>query len=134
MRYSLSALALVLLAGASPQDTPTTPPNPIDAYFSGVWTSKGVKPGAPAGDLALFRRLHLDLLGRGPQPDEIRAWVKDKGADKRAKLVDRLLSSDECAEFFADIWLQALIDHSMTYQDFLRTDIGPLRRWLRAGF
>jgi hypothetical protein len=133
MRFAPFAVVLVL-AGAAPQDTPTVPANPIDAYFSGVWTSKGVKPAAPAGDLVLFRRLHIDLLGRGPTPDEIRAWTKDKAVDKRAKLVDRLLAADECAEFFADVWLDALIDHNMTYQDFLRTDVGPLRRWLRTCF
>ncbi len=138
MRFCItSALAFALalaLAGASPQDVPTVPPNPIDAYFSGVWNSKGVKPAAPATDLVLFRRLHLDLLGRGPSPDEIRAWIKDKGAEKRAKLIDRLVAADECAEFFADVWLDALVDHTMTYQDLVRTDIGPLRRWLRASF
>src|SRR5688572_8522473 len=133
MKFALAAVIL-LLAGASPQDVPTVASNPIDAYFSGVWASKGVKPAGPADDLVFFRRLHLDLLGRGPSPDEIRAWMKDKTPDKRAKLIDRLVAADECSEFFADVWLDALIDHSMTYQDFLRTDVGPLRRWLRTSF
>lgn len=134
MRIPLTAAVVLLLSGAAPQETPTVPANPIDAYFSGVWTSKGVKPAAPAADLVLFRRLHLDLFGRGPAPDEIRAWLKDKAPDKRAKLIDRMIAANECAEFFSDIWLDALIDHSMTYQDFLRTDVGPLRRWLRTCF
>jgi hypothetical protein len=41
---------------------------------------------------------------------------------------------DDCAEFFADVWPDALVDHSMSYQDLLRTDVGPLRRWLRTCF
>jgi hypothetical protein len=134
MKFAPLALLLLVSASAGAQDTATGPSNPIDAYFSGVWASRGVKPAAPADDLVFFRRLHLDLLGRGPAPDEIRAWIKDKTADKRAKLIDRLVAADECSEFFADVWLDALIDHSMTYQDFLRTDVGPLRRWLRTSF
>src|SRR5688572_9100484 len=122
MRVTLVAASALLLSASWPQDTATVPANPIDAHFSGVWASKGLTAGAPASDLVLFRRLHIDLLGRGPTPDEIRAWQKDKAADKRAKLIDRMLASDECAEFFADVWLDALIDHTMTYQDFLRTD------------
>ncbi|HEU4339111.1 MAG TPA: DUF1549 domain-containing protein [Planctomycetota bacterium] len=134
MRFAPFGLLLLLPAFARQQDTPTVPSNPIDAYFSGVWNSKGVKPAGPADDIVFFRRLHIDLFGRGPSPDEIRAWMKDKAADKRAKLVDRMIAADECSEFFADVWLDALIDHSMTYQDFLRADVGPLRRWLRASF
>ncbi|HZN61966.1 MAG TPA: DUF1549 domain-containing protein [Planctomycetota bacterium] len=134
MRITLIAAVTLALAGAAPQDVPSVPANPIDAYFSGLWSAKGVKPAGPASDLVLFRRLHLDLYGRGPSPDEIRAWMKDKGPDKRAKLIDRMVAGDECAEFFADVWLDALMDHAMTYQDLLRTDVGPLRRWLRTCF
>lgn len=133
MRSILAAAAVLLvLPAAGPQDESTGPSNPIDTYFAGVWGSKGLKPAGPAPDLALFRRLTFDLLGRGPLPDEIRAWTKDKAPDKRAKLIDRLLAADERAEFFADLWVDALVDHSMTNQDFSRTDIGPFRRWLRA--
>jgi len=134
MKIAATAALVLALAGASPQETPTVQGNPIDHYFSGLWNTKNLKPAGPAPDLIFFRRLHIDLYGRGPSPDEIRAWIKDKAPDKRAKLVDRMVANDECAEFFADLWLDALIDHSMTYQDFLRTDVGPLRRWLRTSF
>src|SRR5688572_24187416 len=134
MKLAVTAAAVLILAGAAPQETPTGPGNPIDAYFSGIWASKGLKPAEPATDIVFFRRLHLDLFGRGPTADEIRAWTKDKTPDKRARLVDRMVAANECAEFFADVWLDALIDHTMTYQDFLRTDVGPLRRWLRTAF
>ena len=134
MKLAVTAATVLVLAGAAPQETPTGPGNPIDAYFSGIWAAKGLTPADPASDTVFFRRVPLDLFGRGPTADEIRAWMKDKAPDKRARLVDRMLSANECAEFFADVWLDALIDHTMTYQDFLRTDVGPLRRWLRASF
>ena len=79
MRFAPFAAALLIPAFASPQDTPSVPSNPIDAYFSGLWKAKNATPAGPASDLVLFRRLHLDLLGRGPTPDEIRAWMKEKG-------------------------------------------------------
>ena len=117
-----------------PQQTPTSPANPIDAWFGGVWSRASVTPGPASDDGALFRRITLDLFGRLPTPDEIRAFTADRATDKRARLVDRMLAADECAEFLSDVWLDALIDHSVVAQDFGRTDLGPFRRWLRTQF
>jgi hypothetical protein len=135
MKRVFAIVAVLALSGFGPgQQTPTGPPNPIDAWFTGYWSSKGAKPAGPATDLVFFRRVTLDLFGRLPTPDEIRAFTADKAPDKRAKLVERMLVADECAEFLSDVWLDALIDHQMTQQDFGRADMGPLRRWLRTSF
>src|SRR5262245_38348670 len=118
------SLGAILLA----QDAPA---NPVDAYFKTSWTEAGVSPAAPAGDAELLRRLTLDLWGRLPAPEEIRAFVADKSPDKRAKLIDRQLRSEEFGEFFADLWLDILVDHDVTQQDFARSDLGPFRLWLK---
>lgn len=45
-----------------------------------------------AGDLVFLRRACIDLAGRLPAPEEIRQFLPDKAAAKRAHLVDRLLA------------------------------------------
>ncbi|HXG10020.1 MAG TPA: DUF1549 and DUF1553 domain-containing protein [Gemmataceae bacterium] len=58
-------------------------------------------PVSPAADDATFlRRVRLDLTGTLPRRDEVEAFLTDRSADKRAKLVDRLLRSDA----FVDYW------------------------------
>src|SRR5262249_9748278 len=58
-------------------------------------------PVAPAADDATFvRRVRLDLTGALPDRDEVEAFLADRSADKRARLVDRLLQSDA----YVDYW------------------------------
>src|SRR5687768_7169348 len=48
-----------------------------------------------ASDAEFLRRVHLDLVGRIPTAEEVRAFLADTAADKRPKVIDRLLASDE---------------------------------------
>ncbi len=54
----------------------------------------------PASDAAWLRRLTLDLTGRLPTPETTAAWLSDDSADKRQRIVDSLLSSDDFAEYW----------------------------------
>ncbi len=61
-----------------------------------------------AGDAEFVRRIHLDLTGRIPTAEEVRAYLQDGDAQKRARLVDRLLAGREFARHLAitvDLWL-----------------------------
>src|SRR5437868_771910 len=55
------------------------------------------RPAEVADDEEFIRRLTLDLVGVIPRADDVRAFLADQAADKRAKLIDRLLASDEHA-------------------------------------
>jgi Protein of unknown function (DUF1553)/Protein of unknown function (DUF1549) len=59
-----------------------------------------VPPSAPATDTAFLRRVSLDLTGEQPAPEEVRPFVADTDPEKRAKLIDRLLKSDEFVKFW----------------------------------
>jgi hypothetical protein len=54
----------------------------------------------PADDATFLRRVRLDLTGRLPSRDEIEAFLAEGSADKRERLIDRLLKSND----FIDYW------------------------------
>ena len=86
---------------------------------------------APADDYTFCRRATLDLAGRLPTPDEIRAFARSKDREKK---VDELLASPDAALYHADLWMQWLIDHDFENRDFYRFRPAELHAWLKAGF
>jgi hypothetical protein len=58
-------------------------------------------PSDLCGDATFVRRVHLDLTGLLPTADEAAAFLADPAKDKRARLIDRLLVTEEFARFWA---------------------------------
>ncbi len=73
---------------------------------------KGLKgPAAPRADDAEFlRRVYLNLTGVIPSRDEARAFLADKAADKRVKLVDKVLASEGYARHMTNLFDVLLMD------------------------
>jgi hypothetical protein len=69
--------------------------NFIDEELFKRLESLRVPPSPPAPDAAFLRRVSLDLTGELPTPDQIRRFLADPDPEKRTKLVDRLLGSQE---------------------------------------
>jgi hypothetical protein len=68
-------------------------------------------PASPLADDAEFlRRVHLDLTGRLPTYEQTTAFLDSKDADRRAKLIDELLSRPEYGLHFATLWREADAD------------------------
>ena len=54
-----------------------------------------------ADDTTLFRRVHLDLTGDLPTPEELAEYLADERPRKREAIVDSLLNSDEFARYWS---------------------------------
>ncbi|MDY3555148.1 DUF1549 and DUF1553 domain-containing protein [Gemmata sp. JC717] len=65
----------------------------IDLLVEAALNETGITPAPQADDATTIRRLTLDLVGRIPTTAEVDAYVESTDADKRAKLVDRLMAS-----------------------------------------
>ncbi len=58
-------------------------------------------PASPtATDAAFLRRVSLDLTGEQPSPDEVRRFLGDTDSEKRTKLIDNLMKTDEFVKFW----------------------------------
>ena len=58
----------------------------------------------PANDSEFLRRIYLDLTGRIPTASEAREFLEDANAEKRARLIDRLLDSLQYVRYFAGVF------------------------------
>jgi hypothetical protein len=77
----------------------------------------GLPPSEPCDDATFLRRATIDLAGRLPTPEEAKAFTANGSADKYEKLVDRLLDSDDHADYFANKWSAVLRNRRRTLQD-----------------
>lgn len=78
-----------------------------DHLFNGL-KELGIEPAPICDDATFLRRVTLDVTGRIPTVEETEQFLSDSAADKRAKLIDRLLRSPEYADFFANKWTAML--------------------------
>lgn len=92
----------------------------------------------PCPDDVFLRRLHLDLVGRQPRPDETLAFVADPSPSKRAAAIDRLLADPDWARTQArlvrDIILFRRTDPraaalAAPLEDFLVSRLGGAASW-----
>lgn len=119
--FSLAILSAVacLFAGAA-----GAAEKPLHERIDELIEAKAKGALAPqARDAEFVRRIYLDLAGRIPSIAEVKAFVDDKAPDKRAKLIEKLLSSDDhvrrMTQIFNVMWMERLGDHE-EWQAFLR--------------
>jgi len=80
----------------------------VDRYTAAKWRQLGLVPSKPASDQVFIRRAYLDITGTLPSVEEVRAFVADPDPNKRDKLVDRLVDSENYAYYFALKWADIL--------------------------
>ena len=74
-------------AGVSPQT------QKINELIAKGWESKNIKkPADRATDEEFMRRAFIDLIGRIPTVEEIIDFEQDRSANRRARLISRLLN------------------------------------------
>ena len=78
---------------------------PVDAFVLRDLEKNGLAPAPPAGRLALLRRVHFDLIGLPPTPEEVERFLNDDRPDAYERLVDRLLASPHYGERWGRHWL-----------------------------
>jgi mono/diheme cytochrome c family protein len=70
--------------------------NPVDRFILARLEKEGIAPSPEADPFTLLRRLHLDLIGLPPTPEEIDRFAREWAAKPQAayeEMVERMLSS-----------------------------------------
>ena len=91
------------LQGAKPPEVsdPAWAGNPIDRFVKARLEAVGLPPANPASPGLLLRRLHLELTGLPPTPEEVDGFDRDD----IGKVVDQLLDSPAFGDRWARHWL-----------------------------
>jgi len=109
----------------------------INALTRQAWSDHELRPSVAATDGQWCRRVYLDLLGRIPTVAELNAFLGDYNPDKKAKLVDRLLSDEYVEEYarnWTTLWTNILIGRSGGTERNSLTNRGGMRQYLRRSF
>ena len=107
--------------------------NGIDSFVLARLESEGLAPAPEADAYTLVRRVHLDLVGLPPKPEEADAFVAEYAADPAAyeRLVDRLLTMSAYGERWATPWLDlARYADTNGYEKDRTRSIWPYRDWV----
>ncbi len=110
----------------------------INELIERDWKEYGLEPSKDATDGEWCRRLHLDLIGRVPTVKEVQAFVSDRDENRREKLVDKLIESDDYTEEFArnwtTIWTNILIGRTGGTDDDSMINRRGMQKYLRDSF
>lgn len=108
---------------------------PVDAFLLARMEREGLQPSPEADRLTLLRRLHFDLTGLPPTPEEADAFLADKDPAAYEKAVDRLLASPHYGERMALFWLdQVRFADSRGYHSDNPRKVASYRDYVIAAF
>jgi hypothetical protein len=103
--WLIATVAVSLFTSKATGQSPGEPAKALHERVDALVEAAQVSPvAAPANDAEFLRRVYLDLVGTIPTSAEARAFFDDPVADKRTKLIDRLLASPEHARHLATIF------------------------------
>ncbi len=81
----------------------------INTTLVASWEDANVKPSQQATSTEWCRRVYLRIAGRIPSVEELQAYANDKSPDRREKMVDKLLASEDYAINWSTILTNAMI-------------------------
>lgn len=109
--------------------------NGVDFLVRQRLSALGLTPVAQADRRTLIRRLHADLLGLPPTPEEVAAFVNDPAPDAYAKLVERVLENPHYGERMAIGWLDVVrYADTIGYHSDNPRNVWPYRDWVIKSF
>jgi hypothetical protein len=147
VRKGLGALCLALVSAATQGAGPPSEAKParragealddvavlarrIDQRIAEGLKARNVVAAPLASDEEFVRRIYLDLAGRIPRVSEVRAFLDDKGADKRSRLIEKLLEGANYVSHFTNVWRALLLPQNNNQQvQFLG---GQIEQWART--
>jgi hypothetical protein len=91
----------------------------IDVEIFDRLDAAGVPSARLSSDTEFVRRIHLDLTGRLPSVDTVRAFLEDPSEDKRRALIDRLANTPEFVYKWS-VWMGELLQNAQTQSNITR--------------
>lgn len=103
--------------------------NLIDKHVGVKLNDLRITPSDLCSDAEFLRRVYIDLIGIQPTPQEVKAFLADPAADKRAKMVDTLLARPEFVDHWALKWGDLLQNSRSRLSE---PAMWAFREWIRS--
>lgn len=106
--------------------------NPIDRILDAYLAEQKIARPVPVGDAAFLRRLHLDVIGLPPSPEQLAEFLESSDPGKRASEITSILGNDIA---YADHWLtfwNDLLRNDYTGPGFITKGRFRITKWLYA--
>ena len=113
--YPSVLLIFAFLALSCTKVSPTPPPQVssstkhLDRHINVVLKREGIQPSEMSKDAEFLRRVHLDMTGKIPTPEEVLDFLKDGSPSKRQKKIEHLLQSETSINYWTRLWVNWLI-------------------------
>ncbi len=107
--------------------------NAIDHFLNTRIKAAAATPQPLTADLDFLRRLSLDTIGVIPSGDEIRAYLTQPAARRRAMAIERLLGNPGWADNWVSYWQDVLAENPGILKPDLN-NTGPFRYWIHQSF
>ena len=111
------------------------PVNYVDETVFARLKQLQISPSDLADDSVFLRRLYLDLTGLPPDAEVTASFTADASPDKRAKVIDKLLASEEFTDLWAMKWAEILqVRENTNNPDYGRSKKAVFKyyQWLRS--
>jgi hypothetical protein len=113
--------------------------NFIDGLVLQKLQSLRVPPSPRCTDEEFIRRVYLDAAGILPKPEEVKRFLADPAADKRARLIDSVLEQPEFVDYWAYKWSDLLLITTRrlpqsavwAFYQFVRESVADNKPWDR---
>ena len=110
---SLFVLTCLMLSCTKTTVVPTRQVSPstkhLDRYINAALKKEGIQPSKVSEDTEFLRRIHLDVTGKIPTPEEVLDFLKDGSSNKRQRKIRELLGSDAYLDYWTELWVNWLI-------------------------
>ena len=115
------------------KSSPALKPAQLDQLILKGLAANNVPVSEATSDEEFIRRLYLDVMGRLPNPGEVREFVGAKAKNKRALLIDRLLEHPDFSENWARYWRDVVAFRSPNEND-RQVNYPLFETWLKSEF
>jgi len=112
--FTVGTQVIVIPKGLKFEWPPIEQRNFVDELVDNKLRNLRITPSGLCNDETFLRRAYIDITGTVPPSDEVKKFVADTDAQKRAKKIDELLARPE----FVDVW-------ALKWSELLQIRTGP---------
>ena len=124
--FSIIIILVLMLAPRPVLSRISSSTKHLDRYLNARLKKEKIQPSKVTTDEAFLRRIHLDLTGKIPTPEEVSRF-SNGGRNRRENKIDQLLNSEVYLDYWSRIWTDWLIGRDQSNQQNVRRG---LRNWV----